>query len=194
MQTVERAGFTKSCLIKGSATKPLTQDLEKARMDELGAHISGTLGRNAYKKWSWGVSNKSSALFLHSPPDEYELMEDPVFMHVITVYLGQPCPLVSPLAGRYFGRHGTIINEYGANISSAPLPGQRWRTIHNRIEALTQNMMKLGGIFADRQALNLITTLVRPTQNSALTTLRHSKPPTKLNGQSCRICMLSTSL
>ena len=79
-------------------------------MDELGTQISDTLGRNDYEKWSYDASDKNSVMFLHSPPDQYELLEDPVFMYAISAYLGQPCPLVSPLVGRYFGRQGTVLD------------------------------------------------------------------------------------
>ena len=50
-------------------------------------------------------------------------MGDNVFQVTTTTYLGQPCPIIAPLVGRYFGKKGDKVNNYGANLATAALPG-----------------------------------------------------------------------
>ena len=63
---------------------------------------------------------------------------------------------MGPLVGRYFGKSGQRVDRYGMNLVAAPLPGQGWRTIHRTVQHLVTDMMKLGGIFAVREAANLL--------------------------------------
>ncbi len=74
----------------------------------------------------------------------------------MATYLGQPCPYMEPLAGRFFGRDGRRLDKYGANLSAASLPGQGHRTSHNKLQSILQSMMKLGGIFSEKEAANFL--------------------------------------
>lgn len=58
--------------------------------------------------------------------------------------------------GRYFGKKGQRLDKYGTNLAAAALPGQGHRTLHNQLQALLQAMMKLGGIFSEKEAVNFI--------------------------------------
>jgi hypothetical protein len=64
-----------------------------------------------------------SATFLLSPPDQLGYMEDEVFQVGIATYLGQPCPLMAPAPGCYFGKYREQLNQYGTNLAAASLPG-----------------------------------------------------------------------
>ena len=150
------AGFSKDEELNYSVTKALTKELEGARSNKLGEKIVGEFERTHFERWAWEAWNKTSAIFLHSPPGVFGFMEDMVFQHGFTNYLGRPCPLVAPFVGMFFGTKGTQIDEYGANLVSAHLPGRGWNALHDRLEAMTQKMMKLGGIHAKRQAKNFL--------------------------------------
>jgi hypothetical protein len=50
-------------------------------------------------------------------------MEDEVFQVGITTYLRQPYPVMSPVAVRYFAKHGKQLDQNDANLAAAFLPG-----------------------------------------------------------------------
>ena len=91
-----------------------------------------------------------------SPPDHFGYIEDPTFQVATASYLGQACPLMAPVVGRYFGKKGQKLDKYGANLAAASLPGQGHKTLHNQLQSLLQAMMKLGGIFSEKEAVNFI--------------------------------------
>ena len=126
-----------------SVTTAITIELESSRLKDLGTRISGMLRRKHYERWAWEASNKMSATFLHSPPDALGYIGDPEFQVVMTTYLGQPCPIMAPFVGRYFGKRATALDRYGANLSAASLPGQGSRVLHNTLQSLLQVMMKV---------------------------------------------------
>jgi hypothetical protein len=97
-----------------------------------------------------------SATFLLSPPDQLGYMEDEVFQVGIATYLGQPCPLMAPVTGRYFGKCGKQLDWYGANLAAASLPGQGHCSLHNKLQLITQAMMKLGGIHSAAEVINFL--------------------------------------
>ena len=51
---------------------------------------------------------------------------------------------------------GTILDKYGANLDAAPLPGQGHQALYNKLQAILKSMMKLGGIHAERGAVNFL--------------------------------------
>ena len=91
-------------------------------------------------------------MFLYSFSDHFGFVEDPVFQNDFANYLEEPCLLVVPLARMYFGPEEKHIDEYGANLVSAILPGVGWKPIHDNLESTLQDMMQLGEIHAQRQA------------------------------------------
>ncbi len=99
---------------------------------------------------------KMSATFLLSPPDQLGYMEDEVFQVGIATYLGQPCPLMAPVTGCYFGKCGKELNQYGANLAASSLPGHGHCSLHNKIQSITQAMMKLGGIHSAAEVVNFL--------------------------------------
>ena len=74
----------------------------------------------------------------------------------MAIYLGQPCPLVAPVPGRFFGKKGQVIDSYGANLAMAVIPGGGHRVFHNQLQSLVQAMMKLGGMFVEKEAFNFL--------------------------------------
>ena len=72
-------------------TKTLTKELEKTRVDDLGVRLlTDQMEREDLERWAWEAWNRTSAVFLHSPPDQFGFMEDPTFQHGFVSYLGQP--------------------------------------------------------------------------------------------------------
>ena len=97
-----------------------------------------------------------SETWLHSPPDQFGSTEDPIFMVIFDAFLGQPSPAVAPVVGRYFRKKGTRVDPYGANLSAASLPGKGHRALHNKLQSIVQEMMKLGGIQSEKEAVKLL--------------------------------------
>ena len=97
-------------------------------------------------------------MFLLSPPDHFGYIEDPHFQVTMATYLGQHarCSLMAPLVGRFFGKTGVPLYKYGANLAAASLPGQGHRALHNKLQSIVQSVMKLGGIFIEKEAVNFL--------------------------------------
>jgi len=122
----------------------------------LGLQITKDLTRLDYDRWSWEGCGEFSGTFLLSPPDPFGYIEDPVYQVAMTTYLGQPCPLMTPLVGRFFGKKGTHLDQYGANLASAALHDQGHRALHSKLQSILQQMMKLGRISAVKEAANFL--------------------------------------
>ena len=155
-QDISGAGIYPDGSIAKSATKALTIELEKTRSTKLGVTIADTLGRDQYERWAFEACGKLSGEFLLSPPDHFGFMEDPVFQVALSTYVGQPCPLMAPVVGRFFGNNGQKLDKYGANLAAAVLPGRGHRATHNLLQSILQTMMKLGGISSEKEAANFL--------------------------------------
>jgi hypothetical protein len=114
------------------------------------------LNHGEYEHWALEAWTMMSAIFFFSPSDQLGYMEDEVFQVGIASYLGQPCPLMAPVTGHYFGKHGKQLDWYGANLAAASLPGHGHRCLHNKLQPITQAMMKLGGILSTAEAVNFL--------------------------------------
>ena len=95
-------------------------------------------------------------VLLLSPPDQFGYFEDTIFQFTFTTYLGLPCPIMAPVVRRFFGKKEVRLDRYGANLVAAALPGQGHRRTHNKLKSILQAMMKLGGIHAEKEAVNFI--------------------------------------
>ena len=74
----------------------------------------------------------------------------------MTTYLGQSYPIIAPLVGRYFGRKGATVNRYGTNLAAAALQRQEHSMLHNQLQLLLQDIMKVGGILLEKEAANFL--------------------------------------
>ena len=155
-QDITQAGFRKDGTYPKSITKAVTAELEYSRSEQLGDHIRNTLHRRDYERWSWESWTRMNIVFLHSPPDALGHLSNDEFRIAFATYIGQECPVLGPLAGRHFGRQGAVMDAYGANLAAASLPGPGPRALHNNLQALLQSMMKLGGIYSEKEAPNFL--------------------------------------
>ena len=79
-----------------------------------------------------------------------------MFQVAWTTYLGQACPLMAPVVGRYFGKNGDVLDKYGANLASAALPGACHRVLQNNLQSIIQAMMRVGGIYSEKESTNFL--------------------------------------
>ena len=112
----------------------ITIELEKQRLMRMSSIAESSLSRDDYEKWVWDGYSNLSAAFLLSPPVAIGHMGGSVFQIAVTVYPLQPCLIIVPLVGRYFGRKGATVNRYGANLAAAALPGQEHSMLHNQLQ------------------------------------------------------------
>ncbi len=155
-QSVKCAVFYADRSHAPSVTNALALEMEKLRSCHLGERIYSTLGRSEYECWAWEAWMKMSTTFLFLPLDQLGYIEDEVFQVGIATYLRQPCPLMSPVIGCYFGKHGEQLDHYRANLAAASLPGQGHCSLHNKRQSITHAMMKLGGIHSADEAVNFL--------------------------------------
>ncbi len=59
---------------------------------------------------------------------------------------------MSPVVGRYFGKCGEQLDWYGRNL----LPGHGYCSLHNKLQLMTQAMMKIGGMHSTAEAVNFL--------------------------------------
>ena len=84
-------------------------------------------------------------------------MSNPTFQVAVSAYVRQePCPLMAPLVGRFFGKKGEKLDKCGANLSFAALPGKGHRVLHNNLQSIVASIMKLCGILAVTEASNFL--------------------------------------
>ena len=134
LQPLERAGFYATGEQPKSATKSLTFELEARQADKLGDRIVERLPRSSYKRWPWEACTEYSGMFLLSPPDCLGYVKRPLFQVAVLTYLGQPCPLMAPLVGHYFGKKESQLDGFGANLAATPLPEYGWRVLHGALQ------------------------------------------------------------
>ena len=106
--------------------------------------ITTGMAQKGYERWSWQVWTPMSAVWLHSSPDHFGYIEDPALQVVMATYLGQPCPAITRVVGRFFGSKRARVDQYRANLTEAALLGQRHSVLHNKLQSMVQLMMKLG--------------------------------------------------
>jgi hypothetical protein len=51
--------------------------------------------------------------FYTQHPDHVGYMENETLWMGFARYLGQPCPVMAPMVGRYFGQMGQQLDKYG---------------------------------------------------------------------------------
>ena len=105
-------------------------ELEGEREASLDLFVKASLTRTDYERWSWEGCTKMSSVWLHSPPDQFGYIEDLLFGVMFATYLGQPCPAIAPVVGRFFGNNGARVDAYGANLPATALPGRGWSALH----------------------------------------------------------------
>jgi hypothetical protein len=155
-QSVGRAGFYADRTHAPLVMNALTLEMETQWSRCLGERITAILNHGKYEFWAWEAWTKMSATFLLSPPDQLGQMEDEVFQVGIATYLGQPCPLMAPATGCYFGKRSEQLDWYGANFAAASLPGHRHCSLLNKLQSITQAMTKVGGIHSVGEAVNFL--------------------------------------
>jgi len=57
----------------------------------------------------------------------------------------------------FFGKKGSVLDEFGANLAASTLPGGGHRRSHNRLVGLVMEMMKVAGVQAVGEAKNFLT-------------------------------------
>ena len=133
-----------------------TVEMEREREANLNLHIKLSLARADYQHWSREGCTSMSSMWLHSPPDQFGFIEDPLFCVIFATYLGQPCPAITPVVGKILGSSGTRVDAYGANLSAALLPGKGHQGLHDKLQSILQDMVKLGGIQSEKEAVNFL--------------------------------------
>jgi len=130
---VGAAGFYGDGSIAGLVTNALSTELERCRGKHLSMEVRSSLDKDDYERWSFEGWNKMSTVLLLSPLDQFRYFEDTTFQVTFTMYLGLLCPIIAPVAGRFFGKKGVRLDQYGENLAAAALPGQGYRRTHNKL-------------------------------------------------------------
>ena len=137
-------------------TRAITTEMETVRGKQLTKRIVETLPKEDFERQAYLNCDRMSYVFLHSPPDHVGYMENETLRMGFARYLGQPCPVIAQMVGRYFGQRGQQLDKYGRNLAAASLPGQGHRALHNAIQHMMVDIMKVAGIQSHMEAANFL--------------------------------------
>ena len=182
-QDINQAGFYHDGRQPKSVTRAITTEIETARGKQLTKRIVETLPKEDFERQAYLNCDRMSYVFLHSPPDHVGYMENETLRMGFARYLGQPCPIIAPLVGRYFGQRGQLLDKYGRNLAAAALPGQGHRALHNAIQHLMVDILKVAGIHSHMEAANFLNGKVgEPYINNYINHItRHPNPRSSLH-------------
>ena len=72
-------------------------------------------------------------------------MSNPEFAEVATWYFGLPSPACGPLVGQRIADTRHVLDRHGASLTTAPLPGDGWRTQHDALKwRIFENAKEMG--------------------------------------------------
>ena len=100
-------------------TRAITTEMETVRGKQLTKRIVETLPKEDFERQAYLNCDRMSYVFLHSPPDHVGYMENETLRMGFARYLGQPCPVIAQMVGRYFGQRGQQLDKYGRNLAAA---------------------------------------------------------------------------
>ena len=115
----------------GSTRRRITAEKEELRgavMNECIARMSNTKQRAAA---AWQNRDKLSSAWLSCLPGP-EGLSSPAFAEAMALTLCMPSPVCKDRVGCKVGRR--TVDIYGDNIMSSPLPGDHWRTRHDKLK------------------------------------------------------------
>jgi len=141
-------------------TRAITTEIKTARGKLLTKQIVATLPKEDFERQAYLNCDRMSYVSLHSQPDHVGYMENETLRMGFARYLGQPCPVIASMVGRYFGQRGQQIDKYGRNLAAASLPGQGHRALHNAIQHLMVDIMKVAGIHSHIETANFLNSKV----------------------------------
>ena len=136
MQEVQQAGFYQEGTQPSSVTRAITTEIETERGEKLTKQVLQTLSRSDYEQQAYLNCSKMSLVFLHFPPDHIGYMENKPFCMGFERCLGQACPIIAPMVGRYFGRNRKRLDTYEINLSADTLPGRGHRSLQDQLKHL----------------------------------------------------------
>ena len=160
-----------------SPTQTITMELERHRYHHFMIRTRSR-GFDNYELWAFRAGkNKTSSVWLRSPPDAFGFIPNVLLPTMMATYLGQPDPAIRPYRDFFFGKDSVKVNPFGTNLTSAALPGKGWNALHDNLEALFSSILALATIPNTRQAVNFLAGRVGEPYGSRYSRHLMSNPP-----------------
>jgi hypothetical protein len=176
-QSVENAGYFPDGTTVTSQTNKITKELERHRYLRVLTRARSR-GSDNYGLWAFRAGkNKTSSIWLRSPPDAFGFIPNALLPTMMATYLGEPDPAIRPYRDFFFGKDGVKVNPFGTNLASAALPGKGWNALHDNLEALFSSILALATIPNTRQAVNFLAGRVGEPYGSRYSRHLMSNPP-----------------
>ena len=122
----------------------LTKQREKSRFNQIDAQIRA-LPHEDMRRLSWLSTDKNSTVWVSAWPTKESYLSNPEFGEVVSTYFGTPSPACRNLVGQRIGRTNQFLDQYGAKLCAARLPGDGWRTQHDVLKwRITQDAHEMG--------------------------------------------------
>ena len=142
----------------GSTRKAVVTQLENLRHRGLTKHLKEWQARSDRPVWSWPNRDKLSTAWLLSFPGPHTGLTTPVFREGMAMILCLPSPVCRDLVGERVG--SGKVDQFGDSILCQSLPGDGWRTRHDRIKQEIMGMMGWSGMVATCEVWGLFKHLV----------------------------------
>ena len=125
--------------------KALTDQREKVRFQQLDAEIR-QLPPGDVRRMTWLSLDKFSTVWVSAWPTRDTYLSNPEFGEVAASYLAFLSPACQAHVGQLIGRSRETLDRHGLRLTTAPLPGDGWRTQHDVLKwRLTADAAEMGG-------------------------------------------------
>jgi len=141
-----------ACRAEGTQ-RALTRAVEAARYDRLCETLHQRDVHDRARRVFFAVDD-SSAMWCHSWPAAYTKLDAATFAEHACRYLSLPSPLLRPYVGMRI-RGDVVCDPWGDKLSTAPLPGDGWRTQHTCILRTLISILKTAAEHVTIEPLDL---------------------------------------
>ena len=115
------------------AQRAITSQREQKRLESLDARIRA-LPPADMRRAAWLNVNCNSTVWVTAWPTRDGYLSNPEFAEVATWYFGLPSPACGPFVSQRIADTRHMLDRHGSSLTTAPLPGDGWRTQHDAVK------------------------------------------------------------
>ena len=146
--------------VTGATRGKVVSALEVLRANVLGKALDEVRPKSTRAAWAWRQMDKVSSAWRLALPGHDTQLDNSEFSEAAATALCLPSPACTGRLGEVVRRQ-IRVDPHGDNIQSSPLPGDHWRTRHNRILRLIHQLCMWSGLQSEMEVYNQFSGLVR---------------------------------
>ena len=153
--------------------RQLTVELEVLRRDALDRRMR-QLPNDDMRRLAWLNCDKTSTVWVHAVPNDSDRLTTAELAEVGARYLGLPSPACSTVLGARVGVRQTV-DRFGFALSSASMPGDGWRRMHDVMKWRMWNDAREMGQYAAAEVYGLFAAAIPQQARDAVASLHPRK-------------------